>query len=360
MTQEKVLTYEKWSGKISNAAQVGGIETAVLDNGAGRGTRIAWINTGTGLRYKIVIDRCMDIAEAFYNQYSLAWLNNPGITPPQPFSHRGIDWLRTFGGGLLTTCGLSHVGGPEADAFGERGLHGLVSNIPAEIESIIQPDPVAGRMQMSITGIIKQTQIFGPSLELRRTISGTIGEAAIHIQDVVSNRGNTAAPHMLLYHCNFGWPLVDEGTAILWQGDWTARDEASRLIFNNEHNFRKCPAPMKAHNAAGEAAAFINIQADRSNECVCGLYNSGIGVAVLLRFPKKQLPWLINWQHWGHGEYVTGLEPATNPPIGQAKAREQQELIQLEPGESRTYDLKIEVLENEQRIIELLINPMAV
>src|SRR3712207_7465791 len=32
---------------------------------------------------------------------------------PQPLSHRGIDWLRGFGGGLLTTCGLSHVGGPE-------------------------------------------------------------------------------------------------------------------------------------------------------------------------------------------------------------------------------------------------------
>lgn len=85
--------------KISNHAQFGGIETSVLDNGAGRGTRIAWINTGTGLRYKIVIDRAMDIADAFYNQYSLAWLNNPGVTPPQPLSHKGIDWLKTLAAG---------------------------------------------------------------------------------------------------------------------------------------------------------------------------------------------------------------------------------------------------------------------
>ena len=134
----------QWDGKISNHAQVGGIETSVLDNGPGRGTRIAWINTGTGLRYKIVIDRAMDIADAFFNQYSLTWLSNSGITPPQPFSDKGIDWLRTFGGGLVTTCGLSHVGGPEKDEHGERGLHGEISNTPAEIESIIQPDPASG------------------------------------------------------------------------------------------------------------------------------------------------------------------------------------------------------------------------
>ncbi len=92
-----------WAGKISNSAQLGGIETSVLDNGAGRGTRIAWLNTGAGLRYKIVIDRGMDISDAFFNQYNLVWLNHAGITARQPLSHRGIDWLRTFRGGLLTT-----------------------------------------------------------------------------------------------------------------------------------------------------------------------------------------------------------------------------------------------------------------
>ena len=58
---------KNWHNRISNTAQLGGIETSVLDNGAGKGTRIAWINTGTGLRYKVVTDRAMDIADAFYN-----------------------------------------------------------------------------------------------------------------------------------------------------------------------------------------------------------------------------------------------------------------------------------------------------
>ena len=61
-----------WQNKIINPAQIGGIETSVLDNGPAAGTRIAWINTGSGLRYKVVIDRGMDIADVFFNQYSLA------------------------------------------------------------------------------------------------------------------------------------------------------------------------------------------------------------------------------------------------------------------------------------------------
>ena len=59
-----------WKDKVGNTAQIGGIETSVLDNGLGRGNRIAWVNTGAGLRYKVVIDRAMDIVDAFQNEYN--------------------------------------------------------------------------------------------------------------------------------------------------------------------------------------------------------------------------------------------------------------------------------------------------
>jgi len=344
-----------WLNKISNPAQIGGIEISVLDNGAGRGTRIAWINTGTGLRYKVVIDRAMDIADAFYNQHSLTWLSHGGITGPQPFAHRGMDWLRTFGGGLLTTCGLDHVGGPEKDEYGERGIHGLISNIPAEIESIIQPDPRQGKMEFSITGKIKQTQIFGPSFELKRTLSGTLGRAAIRIQDEVTNCANTPAAHMLLYHLNFGWPLADVGADILWNGPWQfSGDKNAAKIFREGNNFRKCPSPLPSHDGTGEEVAFIDIDSDESGRCTAGLYNAQINLAVAIRFNKKELPWFTNWQHWGKGEYVTGLEPGTHPPIGQAKARAQNKLIFLEPGETRGYNVEMEVLEQEPNIKRLL------
>lgn len=344
-----------WLDKISNNAQFGGIETSVLDNGAGRGTRIAWINTGAGLRYKVVIDRGMDISEASFNQHNLAWISQPGVTSPEPMSLHGLDWLRTFGGGLLTTCGLSYFGPPENDEHGERGLHGLISNQRAEIESIIQPDPRIGRMEMSITGIVRETKIFGPNLVLRRTISGKLGEPVIRIHDEVANLGNTATPHMILYHCNFGWPLVDEGADILWKGKWQSGGrESDNAIFSRDNDFRKCQPPRPDHNADGEAVAFIDPETNSQGRCVCGLYNRNIGIALALRFSKSQLPFLTNWQHWGKGEYVTGLEPGTNPPSGQAKARADNKLIHLQPGETKTYDLEIEIIQGENSIHEFL------
>lgn len=348
--------HQPWQDKISNHAQLGGIETAVLDNGLGRGTRIAWINTGSGLRFKVVIDRALDMADAFYNQHSLAWISHTGITAPAPFSNKGLDWLKTFGGGLLTTCGLSHVGGPEADEYGERGLHGQISNLAAELESIIQPDPVGGKINMSITGKMKQSQVLGTNLQLKRTISATLGESTIRIHDEVLNRGNMPAPHMLLYHLNFGWPLADEGTEIIWRGEWQPREGNSNRIFREGNNYQICPPPLDEHAGAGEEAAFIDISSDSGGWCSCGLHNPKIGIALSVRFKKEQLPWLTNWQHWGKDEYVTGLEPGTNPPIGQAKARAQNKLIFLQPQQIKTYDLEIEVLENEDKINEFLKN----
>jgi len=160
---------------------------------------------------------------------------------------------------------------------------------------------------------------------------------------------------MMLYHCNFGWPLADEGTEIVWVGDWESPGEdTADKIFKKGNHFHLCPEPLKAHEGAGEEVAFINATPDSEGNCICGLHNKQIGIAVVLKYQKEQLPWLTNWQHWGKGEYVTGLEPGTNPPIGQAKAREQQTLTFLAPGELREYDLEIEVLDNQARIKDVL------
>ena len=339
-----------WVDRIGNPAQIGGIETSIIDNGPGRGTRIAWINTGTGLRYKLVIDRAMDIADAFYNQHSLAWLSHTGITAGRSASVSGLEWLYSFGGGLLATCGLTHMGGPEDDETGHRGLHGRISNTAAVLESICQPDPAMGKLDMSITGTVKETKLFGPNFELRRTVSGTLGQPRIRIEDTVTNRGSTTWPHMMLYHCNFGWPLADAESEFIWKGNWASRgNPGDDEIFNENHDFMKCQPPMDSH-ATGEACVFIDPKTDDEGFCNIGLINPKLSLAVRMKYDKKQLPWLTNWQHWGKGEYVTGIEPGTNPPIGQNKAKQQGQLIYLEPGQSRSYKLEIEVLTDKNKI----------
>jgi len=75
--------------------------------------------------------------------------------------------------------------------------------------------------------------------------------------------GNTPAPHMILYHCNFGWPLVDEGTEIIWRGKCESRGmDMDNAVFNSRRNFRKCSKPIDSHRAGGEGCGFIDVKAD--------------------------------------------------------------------------------------------------
>lgn len=333
-----------WENKVSNYNQLGGIETSILDNGNGKGTRIAWVNTGSGLRFKVVLDRAMDIAEAFFNQHSLAWISHSGVTPSDIHINSGSNWLNGFGGGLLATCGLTHIGGPEKDEYGERILHDRISFLPAQVESIIQPDLKRDDQTMSITGRMLQSTVFGPHLELKRTISAELGSPEIRIRDEVTNLGNVPSPHMFLYHINFGWPLIDEGTHLCWEGEWRSRgSEDDNLVFRAGRDFKTCKPPLPEHNAGGESCVFVDAAAHPSGICECSVFNPTLPLKVSLRFKKQQLPWLTNWQHWGGNEYVTALEPGTNPPIGQASARKEKTLIFIQPGETRFYDLAIEV-----------------
>ncbi len=341
-----------WKDKISNPAQIGGIETSIIDNGPAKGTRIAWINTGTGLRYKVVIDRAMDIVDAFYNDCCLSWISDSGIVNPRPDSNNDMEWLYTFSGGLVTTCGLQNAGAPS----GGHGLHGRIANAPARIESVIQPDPEMGKLDFSITGIIKETKVFGPSFELRRTISGTLGQPSIKISDTVTNRSNVRSEHIILYHCNFGYPLLDEGADIIFDGKLSSRSgiPGDDERFKSNQNYKKVPAPMNTHKGPGEACGFIDPKADRKGQCLTGIYNKNLGFAAMIKFNKSKLPTLTTWQHFGPGEFVVGLEPATYYPLGVESAAKEKMLVKLSPGKSATYDLEIYIETDKTKIKKLL------
>ena len=111
---------------------------------------------------------------------------------------------------------------------------------------------------------------------------------------------------------------------------------------------------MEDHRGAGEEAAFINIAADTDGDCHCGVHNPRLGIALAITFKKSQLPWMTNWQHWGPGEYVLGLEPGTHPPIGQAQARRDGTLIMLQPNEQRQYGVTVRIVDQPEDITKFL------
>ena len=340
--------------KFINPAQAGGIEAYEIADGEGRGVRALCVNTGGGLRYRVLVDRGLDIDQAFFNQHSLAFLTHKGVTPPRRANDRGIEWLKGFPGGLLTSCGPFNIGPPGEDESGAYGLHGTHSNTAATIESLVQPAPHAGRLEMSVTGIIRYGSLFGPHLELRRTITSTLGRNAIDFVDEFYNPGNTDAPHAWLLHINFGYPLVDAGAEFCYDSPKVEPKEAPEGVarFGRKGiDAKKVPEPLGAHRGFNESVAYLFPKpTDRNGRTTVGLVNRKIGLGVAIRYSTKEFTRCVNWQHWGPGEYVTALEPANGTVEGRAKDRERGLLDTIPAGGRKTYRYTIEAVHQREDI----------
>ncbi len=69
------------TGKFINPHQIGGIEQYVIDDARAAACALC-VNTGGGLRYRVLVDRGLDIDQAFFNDRGLAFLTHKGVTPP--------------------------------------------------------------------------------------------------------------------------------------------------------------------------------------------------------------------------------------------------------------------------------------
>jgi hypothetical protein len=340
---------------VMNPLQLGGIETSVLDNGPGQGVRIAWVNTGGGLRYKVVIDRGLDIADAEFLGQSLTWLSLTGTTTPSHAYNRGMDWLRGFFGGLVVSCGPLNTGAPFTEEGADYGLHGTHSHSRAIIESIVNPDPAAGQTGMSIAGRVRAARVFGPNVELCRTIRSTLGEPAIHIHDHFVNRGNQTVPHAWLLHINFGYPLLEpEASTYCYSGEITARGDSAEW-FTPDRDFRAAPKPLETHRGRGEVFAYIDPPADSKGNVLAGVVNRQRGFGVKIQYNKRDYPRLGNWQHWGpNGSYTGAVEPMTAGVEGRPLDAERGWLRYLEPGETLDLACSITATRDEAELNALL------
>ncbi len=339
--------------KFQSVHQVGGIRTGTIDYpspsaaGGGQACRVAHVNTGSGLRFTVALDRGGDIVEASFNQHNLAFLTPNGYKPPNHAYHRELDWLNGWPGGLVTTCGPRYIGGPREENGEATSLHGYHSNTPAAVEMIINPDPQFGRHEMLLSMVITDSRMFGPIVEVRRQIQCRLGAPEIVIFDQVTNRGDQRVPHNWLYHVNLGYPLLDEGAKLVFAGklfsSWDT-DEASKSPRPNVERLKRIPAGLSAHAGAGERGVIIDPKPDRDGMAHAGLINNKLKLAVELAFPTEALPRLANWQHFGpNGSYVTGIEPFSGSLVGKANDNHPTADQWLDPGQTKRYHLVIKV-----------------
>jgi hypothetical protein len=327
---------------VTNPLQLGGIETAVLDEGPSRGVRIAWVNTGGGLRYKVVLDRGLDIVNADLAGASLTWLSANGLKAPSPAYCHETDWISAFAGGLLTSCGPLNTGAPSRDAGRDWPLHGTHSHTPAQEVAIVNPDPRAGRLDMEISGRVSTSRFFGPNVDLHRTIRSRLGENAIRIEDVFTNTDDQPVEMAWLLHINLGYPLLEPGVSeFCYAGTILPRADSVDWFVEGKP-FKRVSRPLTEHKGGGEVFAYIDPVAPRNGQVLCGVVNRRRKIALSIRFNKREFPRLGNWQHWGpRGAFVGALEPMTAGVEGRHIDRRRGWLISLRPGQQKRFAYEI-------------------
>lgn len=340
-----------------NALQLGGIRTGTLDYPnphGGQSCRVAHFNTGGGLRTVIALDRGADLVEASFNETNFAFLTSNDYKPPSPAYNRESEWLVGWPGGLLTTCGPGLMGEPRREGGHEISLHGRFSNTPAAVTETTNPVLSAGETEMRLAAVIRDTRMFGASLEVRRTWRASLGQPWIELEDVVVNRGDETAPHGMLYHINLGYPLVDEGARLIYRGAASGHCLYAGLSSSELDGVKNVPGPDERFHGANEGLVIIDSAADREGWVHTGIVNRQRGIGLEIAFPAELLPRLANWQHFGpRGSYVTALEPFNGSIFGTAQDSHPQADQRLEPGESRRYLVRMMVCRTAAEISEL-------
>lgn len=315
--------------RVGSLDQIARVDSFIEADGPARGSRRLRVVNGGGLEFDVHPDRGLDIGAASYQGLPLAWLSSTGVTAPGFYDPVGRGWLRTFGGGLVTTCGLDNFGPPADDEVGVAGMHGRVGHIPARLtRAEATPDRVV------IAGTVRQTAVFAENLAMRREISSEVGSSTLTISDTVTNEGASPSPLMVLYHVNLGWPLLDDGTTLdIPAASVAPRDEDAQAGFESKYVIGAPVAGFREQVYIHEAGA----------QRYARVTNPALGLELTLRY-SETLPALFEWKMSATGHYVLGLEPANTPEInGRAVARAHGRLPIIEPGESIAYQVSIEV-----------------
>jgi len=343
-------TKQELLDRVGDISQVGGARKVVLDDGPHKGVEVVEFRTGSGLNFCAVPGRGMDITFAEYNGRPLAWRSAAGEVSPAFYDESSLGWLRSFPGGLLATCGLTSAGAPCEDMGETLGIHGRVANIPAS-NVCVDGEWDGDNFTMWTSGKVRECRLFGENIFLKRKISATLGENRFFIHDSVTNEGPRRTPHMLIYHMNTGFPVVDEGSILVSPTlNATPRDADAEV--DKEYYYRM-DAPTAGFK---ERCYYHEMAADAEGWVQAALVNknmpSGEQFGFYVKYNKNELPRFIQWKMAGTQEYVVGMEPANCLVEGRAKERERGTLQFLKPGETRDYHLEIGVLTNSDDVAE--------
>ncbi|UCF35819.1 MAG: aldose 1-epimerase family protein [Acidobacteriota bacterium] len=329
-----------------------------LKGGKQQGVDLITLNNGE-IECRICPTRGMGLIDAWRGPVRLGWDSPVGEIVHPSFvnleSRGGLGWLEGFNEWVVR-CGLESAGAPGRDRFitnqGDEAemnltLHGKIANIPAsEVEILVQCAPP---YRIRVIGRVFEWMLFGPKLELRTEVWTTPGSNILHLEDTVTNRGSHNQEFQLIYHCNHGTPLLEDGARFL--------APVQRVFPINPHAARKVDRYdlfEAARTGFVEEVYCLEPIGDSEGKTTVMLRNHKGNRAAAMRYRVSELPCLTLWKNTAAEEdgYVAGLEPGTGFPYNRSIERRFGRVPILAGGESRSFRIDFLLLDSTSEVDE--------
>jgi hypothetical protein len=322
-----------------------------LRGGKQEGVRLITLDNGK-LQIVVIPTRGMGILSVAMGDLKLGWKSPVSeIVHPKHVNLQlrgGLGWLEGFNE-WLARCGLENTGqaGPDEiiNNVGDKTvvdltLHGKIANIPAsEVEVIVQQN---APFRISVRGIVHEKMLFGPKFELVTDVSTEPGSAKFRIQDTIVNKGSQPQEYQVLYHYNFGKPLLGEGTKL-----------HVPVVRVTPYNANAAKDVKTWSTFAGPKSGYVEQvylmrprDDDEGNVKVL-LHNAKGNRGVMLKYAQKELPYLTLWKNTGADDdgYVIGIEPGVSFPNARKVERQAGRVPKLAGGASHTMRMDFTLLD---------------
>jgi hypothetical protein len=198
---------------------------------------------------------------------------------------------------------------------------------------------------------------YGPKLELWTELSTEPGSNTFRVSDTLTSRGAAEQEFQLLYHTNFGKPLLGAGAT--FAGAVERITPFNARAAEGISTYEKYEAPTLGFI---EQVYKIKPLAGSDDRTLAVLRNAAGDRAASVAFDVKELPYLTLWKNTNADAegYVTGIEPGTSFPHNRRIERAKGRVPKLAAGATRTFTIEYGIHVGADQVKEVLARVAAI
>lgn len=323
------------------------IEQKVLHGGKQEGSKVITL-TSPGLTIALSPTRGMDLLHVNGSGVRLGW-DSPVTDVVNPAyinleSRGGLGWLDGFNE-MVVRCGYEWTGHPGVENGTLYTLHGRAGNTPASkvVVEISEKAPY----EVRIRGLLKENTFKKSNLETWTELRYVPGAQSFTLHDRLTNRADYPRDYQIIYHSNFGTPILGEGATFSAPiKQISPFNDYAKAGLKGWHTYQ---GPTKDFD---EMVFNIVPLADAQGKTLAMLNNKQGDRGVAIGFDTHQLPVLTLWKNTDTERqgYVTGIEPGTSYAYPVKIEREQGRIKQLQPGQSTDFELTYTLLKDAEQV----------